>query len=134
MLNLKTTLLATSLLLAGSAAHAQYDRHDNGHYNAYQQGLRQGGHGDYNQGRYNHYQGGNQYNNGYRGDYNQHQGGIGPGKGALIGGGGGALLGGLLGGGLKGALIGGAAGAGIGAIAGKAHQNSVRRNDGYYNR
>ncbi len=55
------------------------------------------------------------------------QGGIGPGKGALIGGAGGAAVGALFGGGLKGALIGGAAGAGIGAIAGKANQDNKRR-------
>lgn len=67
------------------------------------------------------------------------QGGIGPGKGALIGGGAGALLGGLLGGGLKGALIGGGIGAGGGALLGKANQNNQRDrdyrdyNNGYYN-
>jgi hypothetical protein len=55
------------------------------------------------------------------------QGGIGPGKGALIGGAGGAALGALFGGGLKGALIGGAAGAGVGAIAGKVHQDNKQR-------
>jgi hypothetical protein len=58
---------------------------------------------------------------------NRHQGGIGPGKGALIGGAGGAVLGAIFGGGAKGALIGGAAGAGVGAIAGKAHQNKRNR-------
>jgi hypothetical protein len=61
-----------------------------------------------------------------RGRYRD-QGGIGPGKGALIGGGAGAVLGGLLGGGMKGALIGGAVGAGGGALLGKANQNSKRR-------
>ena len=55
------------------------------------------------------------------------QGGIGPGKGALIGGAGGAVLGALFGGGLKGTIIGGAAGAGIGALVGKENQNSQRR-------
>jgi hypothetical protein len=55
------------------------------------------------------------------------QGGIGPGKGALIGGAGGAALGALFGGGLKGALIGGAAGAGVGAVAGKIHQDNKQR-------
>jgi len=55
------------------------------------------------------------------------QGGIGPGKGALIGGAGGAILGSIFGGGAKGALIGGAAGAGVGALAGKAHQDSRDR-------
>jgi|GEM_PF-1053558 len=60
-------------------------------------------------------------------DQRRNQGGIGPGKGALIGGAGGAALGALFGGGLKGALIGGGVGAGVGAIAGKAHQNNQRR-------
>ena len=70
----------------------------------------------------------------YNDDYDRHryhddrnQGGIGPGKGALIGGAGGAILGTIFGGGAKGALIGGAAGAGVGAIAGKAHQNKRNR-------
>ncbi|MDR3750791.1 MAG: hypothetical protein P4K94_04820 [Terracidiphilus sp.] len=57
----------------------------------------------------------------------RNQGGIGPGKGALIGGTSGAVLGAIFGGGAKGALIGGAAGAGVGAIAGKAHQDSRNR-------
>jgi len=52
------------------------------------------------------------YNDRYDRHYDDHdrhdQGGIGPGKGALIGGAGGAALGALFGGGLKGALIGGA--------------------------
>jgi len=60
----------------------------------------------------------------YRG---RDDGGIGPGKGALIGGAGGAALGAVFGGGLKGALIGGGAGAGIGAIAGKANQDNNNR-------
>lgn len=60
-------------------------------------------------------------------DDRRDQGGIGPGKGALIGGAGGAALGAIFGGGLKGALIGGAAGAGVGAIAGKVHQDNKRR-------
>ena len=69
------------------------------------------------------------YNHNYDRRYNDRhdQGGIGPGKGALIGGAGGAALGALFGGGLKGALIGGAAGAGVGAIAGKVHQDNQRR-------
>ncbi len=70
------------------------------------------------------------YNNDYdrRRHHDDHrQGGIGPGKGALIGGAGGAALGAIFGGGAKGALIGGAAGAGIGALAGKANQDSHHR-------
>jgi hypothetical protein len=57
----------------------------------------------------------------------RNQGGIGPGKGALIGGAAGAALGAIFGGGAKGALIGGAAGAGVGAITGKANQDSRDR-------
>ena len=70
------------------------------------------------------------YNDNYdRGRHydDRNQGGIGPGKGALIGGAGGAALGALFGGGLKGALIGGAAGAGVGAVAGKVHQDNKQR-------
>lgn len=93
------------------------------------------------------------YDNGYRSqrpyddrydreryrDRDDHRGGIGPGKGALIGGGAGAVIGGLLGGGLKGALIGGGIGAGGGALLGKAnadkrHDRDYRDyNNGYYN-
>jgi len=97
----------------------QYDnRRDHGQFYG---GMRDGGRqGDYygNDPRY-----GNGYDDRYR---QQHQGGIGPGKGALIGGAGGAVLGAIFGGGLKGSIIGGAAGAGIGAIVGKEHQNSQR--------
>ncbi len=77
---------------------------------------------------------GGQYNDNRRyDDRNRNQGGIGPGKGALIGAGGGAVLGALFGGGLKGTLIGGAAGAGIGAVIGKVHQNNQRNNrDDHY--
>lgn len=91
-----------------------------------------------NSGYYNGYRGTHPYDdrydrNHYRGSdrrYDDHHGGIGPGKGALIGGGAGALLGGLLGGGLKGALIGGGVGAGGGALLGKA--NADRRHDRDY--
>ena len=77
---------------------------------------------------------GAQRNHPYNDDYdrrryqdNRNQGGIGPGKGALIGGAAGALLGALFGGGAKGALIGGAAGAGVGALTGKANENNRNR-------
>ena len=95
-------------------------------------GLRDGGRG----GQYydpRHEQDG--YNERYRQDseyYRQRQGGIGPGKGAIIGGAGGAVLGAIFGRGLKGTIIGGAAGAGIGAVVGEANQNNRRRDD--YNR
>ena len=87
-------------------------------------GLRDGGRG----GQYydpRHEQDG--YDERYRNQ--QRQGGIGPGKGALIGGAGGAVLGAIFGRGLKGSIIGGAAGAGIGAVVGEANQNNRRRND-----
>jgi hypothetical protein len=112
----RTSMLALLLLLVftsfSSPSFAQYHRNDSFHRGAYQ-----GGHGNY----YGH---GHSYDN-----RNDHSGGIGPGKGALIGGAGGAVLGAVFGGGAKGALIGGAAGAGIGAIAGQANQNNRRRND-----
>ncbi len=115
----------TGAMLCGGSVMASAQRHDN-FYN----GVRDGGRGGY-------YQGDNRYRgdryHGDRGRYDDHRGGIGPGKGALIGGAGGAALGAIFGGGLKGTIIGGAAGAGIGAIAGKAHQNSQRRDD-YYRR
>jgi hypothetical protein len=90
----------------------------------YYDGLRQGsrGYSDQDDRRYaeKHHHGDNDYER-------PRQGGIGPGKGALIGGAGGAALGALFGGGLKGAIIGGAAGAGVGAVAGKVHQDNKER-------
>jgi hypothetical protein len=65
--------------------------------------------------------------------YQDKQGGIGPGKGALIGGAAGAVLGAAFGGGVKGSLITGAAGAGIGAIIGKSAQDN-RDSNNYYRR
>jgi hypothetical protein len=112
--------LALPLLLATTLPGlAQYgDRRDHGQFYG---GVRDGGRrGDY----YGRDRG---YDDRYR-----HQGGIGPGKGALIGGAGGAALGAAFGGGLSGALIGGAAGAGIGAIVGKEHQDHQRNR--YYGR
>ncbi|HWF04125.1 MAG TPA: glycine zipper family protein [Candidatus Angelobacter sp.] len=64
------------------------------------------------------------YDRGRHYDDRRDQGGIGPGKGALIGGASGAVLGAVFGGGLKGALIGGGAGAGVGAVAGKVNQDN----------
>ncbi len=107
-------LLATSLLPVSASAQNYGNRNPN-FYN----GVRNGGRG----GQY--YDNNRHYN-----DRRRDQGGIGPGKGALIGAGGGAVLGALFGGGLKGTLIGGAAGAGIGAVVGKVHQNNQRSN--YY--
>lgn len=90
-------------------AEGQYDRHGN-----FDNGYRQQ----------------HAYNDQYDRNYEQRrQGGIGPGKGALIGGAGGAVVGGVFGGGLKGALIGGGIGAGGGAIVGKVHQDNQRNRD-----
>jgi hypothetical protein len=136
---LKAVLIASLLLTTGILPAQDRDRRDhrdNRDNQAFYNGVRHGGRGGqyydsrndnrrYNDGR---------YNNGYydNGQYNPNQGGIGPGKGALIGGAGGAVLGAVFGGGLKGSLIGGAAGAGIGAVVGKVHQDKV--NNQYYPR
>ncbi|HVG27990.1 MAG TPA: hypothetical protein VM865_10325 [Acidobacteriaceae bacterium] len=123
-----TAALAVPLLCAGTVpASAQYNRDQ---HRQFYDGARQGGRdGNYgNDSRYNDYD--RRHGNYDRhGDYDRrrNQGGIGPGKGALIGGAGGAALGAVFGGGAKGALIGGAAGAGIGALIGKQHQNTQRR-------
>ena len=129
MAKLRKAVLITPLLFAVSLlpANAQYNR------NNFNNGIRQGGRGGsyYNNRNDQRYQG-NNYNHDdrrYHNDNYRNQGGIGPGKGALIGGAGGAALGAVFGGGLKGTLIGGAAGAGIGAIVGKSAQN--RRDDRY---
>ena len=129
------SLLAAPLLLVSTFAPSQ----DRG---SFYNGVRDGGRGgqyDRNSHQDNRQNGGRGYANSQQGNrgyndqrYDNRQGGIGPGKGALIGGAGGAALGAVFGGGLKGAIIGGAAGAGIGAIAGQAHQNSQRRNDNRY--
>jgi hypothetical protein len=97
------------------------NRNNQNFYNGVREGTRGG---QYSDPRHAH--------DGYDDRYYQnqhHQGGIGPGKGALIGGAGGAALGALFGGGLKGTIIGGAAGAGIGAALGEANQNSRDRNN-----
>jgi hypothetical protein len=129
-------LLATSMLPAGAQDRDHRDnrdRRDNRDNQAFYNGVRRGGHGgQYHDPRYDNrkYDNG-RYNNGYY-NGNPNQGGIGPGKGALIGGAGGAVLGAVFGGGLKGSLIGGAAGAGIGAVVGKVHQDN--QNNQYYPR
>lgn len=123
MRTFRKAVLLTPLLFATAVVPAfaqQQHRNDSAYYN----GMRHGA------------QGGNYYNNHDRPYHNDHyqqpkQGGIGPGKGALIGGAGGAALGAIFGGGLKGTLIGGAAGAGIGAVVGQAAQNK-RNNDNNY--
>jgi hypothetical protein len=110
--------------------NGQYNngRYNNGQYNNGQYNNGQYNNGQYNNGQYNNGQYNNgRYDNGQYSNDHRNQGGIGPGKGALIGGAGGAVLGALFGKGVKGALIGGAAGAGIGAVIGQAHQNDVNR-------
>jgi hypothetical protein len=105
---------------------AQNHRHnDSAYYNGMRDGARGG---DYYNDRDPRYNNNYHYDNHYHDDHRQ--GGIGPGKGALIGGASGAALGALFGGGMKGTLIGGAAGAGIGAAVGQAAQN--KRNNDYY--
>jgi hypothetical protein len=125
-------LLATSILPAGAQDRDHRDHHDNRNNSTFYNGVRRGGRGGhYNDPRYDNRRYNNgRYNNG--GYYNEpNQGGIGPGKGALIGGAGGAVLGAVFGGGLKGTLIGGAAGAGIGAVVGKVHQDNQNNNQYY---
>jgi hypothetical protein len=116
---LHKTLLIAPLLLTTILPVSAQNRNDR-----WNNGVRQGGRGG------NYYNGNDRYYNDDR--YRQNQGGIGPGKGALIGGAGGAVLGAVFGGGLKGTIIGGAAGAGIGAVVGQAAQS--KRNNDRYNR
>jgi hypothetical protein len=127
MSKLRKAVLLTPLLFATSILPATAQNHRNND-SAYYNGMRNGARGGnyYNNNRDRHYN-----DNYYRND--QRQGGIGPGKGALIGGAGGAALGAVFGGGLKGTIIGGAAGAGIGAVVGQAAQNK-RNNDNYRRR
>ncbi|HEX4577870.1 MAG TPA: hypothetical protein VH117_11005 [Edaphobacter sp.] len=118
MAKLKKTALIIPLLLATSLLPAQNHRNNSAYYNGMRDGTRGG---NYYNDRDRHYN-----NNYYHDDHRQ--GGIGPGKGALIGGAGGAVLGAVFGGGLKGTIIGGAAGAGIGAVVGQAAQNNRDNN------
>lgn len=122
-------LLAISILPASAQDRDRRDRRDHRDNPEFYKGVRGGGRGgEYYDRRYDDRQSNDRYNNGYYAN----QGGIGPGKGALIGGAGGAALGAIFGRGLKGTIIGGAAGAGIGAIVGEAHQKNQR--DQYYPR
>jgi outer membrane lipoprotein SlyB len=104
MSKFRNAVLATPLMFAIAIVPAVGQQHNNN--SAYYNGVRSGAHDDHRQG------------------------GIGPGKGALIGAAGGAALGAVFGGGLKGTIVGGAAGAGIGAVIGQAAQNN--RNNNYY--
>ena len=121
MSKLRIAVLLTPLVFATSIlpATAQNQRNNSAYYNGMRNGTRGGNYYDSRDPR---------YNNNYHDDHRQ--GGIGPGKGALIGGAGGAVLGAVFGGGLKGTIIGGAAGAGIGAVVGQAAQTK-RNNDNY---
>jgi|HubBroStandDraft_5_1064220.scaffolds.fasta_scaffold40924_3 hypothetical protein len=116
MRKLMAAVLCFPLIAAapGSGQNGYHNGYQNyGNHSQFAQGAYQGGrHGDYGH-DYRHYP-----------DYHQKQGGIGPGKGALIGGAGGAALGALFTGSAKGAIVGGAAGAGIGAILGKQAQDN----------
>lgn len=126
-------LLATSLLPAGAQNRDRHDDRDNRNNQTFYNGVRRGGRGgQYDDPRYDNRQynndryGNERYNNDRYDNGDRNQGGIGPGKGALIGGAGGAVLGAVFGGGLKGTIIGGAAGAGIGAVLGEVHQSHER--------
>jgi outer membrane lipoprotein SlyB len=113
-------LLFCSMLSSSLPAVAQPNHNDSRFYKGANRGVHGG---NYGQGNYqeHHY------------DQNRNQGGIGPGKGALIGGAAGAVLGAAFGGGVKGSLITGAAGAGIGAVIGQSAQNNRQQNN-YYHR
>jgi hypothetical protein len=119
---IKKKLCTVLILITLPALGQNHDQHYNQHNNQnFYNGVRQGGRGG-------HYDHGGHYDDRH---YQQpKQGGIGPGKGALIGGASGAALGAIFGGGLKGTIVGGAAGAGIGAVLGQANQNS--KNNNYY--
>ena len=109
-----------------------YDQNGYDRYGYNRDGYSRNGYNQYGRDQYGRTQAGSRDNRYGDRTYRTDQGGIGPGKGALIGGAGGAILGALFGGGLKGSIIGGAAGAGIGAVVGKEHQTTERRRDGYY--
>jgi outer membrane lipoprotein SlyB len=116
-----TVLLCCSILGSGIPTLAQNRQYNNSQfYDGASRGVRGGNYGG------GHYHDHDRYPN-------NNQGGIGPGKGALIGGAAGAVLGAAFGGGVKGSLITGAAGAGIGAIIGQSAQNN-RENNNYYRR
>ena len=125
-------LLATSILPVSAQDRDRRDHRDRRDNQEFYNGVRGGGRGgQYNDPRYDNRRYNNQDSN-YNNGYYSNQGGIGPGKGALIGGAGGAALGAIFGRGLKGTIIGGAAGAGIGAVVGEVHQKNQRNQ--YYPR
>jgi hypothetical protein len=117
---LTALFLSATLWLGCAMPMGAQPRHDRDQfYQGAQRGVHGGNYG-YDRGRHYH--------------DNQNQGGIGPGKGALIGGAAGAALGAVFGGGVKGSLITGAAGAGVGAILGEAAQNNRDNNNYYHHR
>jgi hypothetical protein len=118
-------LLATASPVVPRLAAQRYDHRNDQHYNRQNDHRYDRNHRAYYDGMRSRVND-RRYAETYRRDEYEHRhddGGIGPGKGALIGGAGGAALGVLFGGGLKGALIGGAAGAGLGALGGKLAQD-----------
>lgn len=123
-------LLATSVLPVTAQDRDRRYEGDSHNNQRFYQGVRTGGRGgQYYDPRYENREYNNrQYDNGYY----SNQGGIGPGKGALIGAAGGAALGAVFGRSLKGTIVGGAAGAGIGAVVGEVHQKNEQNQ--YYPR
>lgn len=118
MRQVMTAVLCIPLMMSTAGVSSGQNRHNGPHQN-FDRGAYQGGRGgNYGYDRYHRYP-----------DYDRryHQGGIGPGKGALIGAAGGAVLGAVFSGSAKGTIIGGAAGAGIGAVLGQAAQNNRDR-------
>jgi len=119
-------------LMAAVPSVAQYNGQQDRQYNRGEQQYHRGDHQRFYNGAYEGGRGGDYYGHDRDQHYQEydrryHEGGIGPGKGALIGGAGGAALGALFTGSAKGAIIGGAAGAGIGAILGEHAQDNRER-------
>jgi hypothetical protein len=132
MMKIRKAILIAPLMLAtmivpvsGQNRHSPNNQ-DRNYQNARNRNYQSNRNSDFYNGVRDGGRGGQYADNRHYDDRNRNQGGIGPGKGALIGAGGGAVLGALFGGGLKGTIIGGAAGAGIGAIVGKVHQDNQR--------
>lgn len=118
--------------LMASTAMTSSGQYNNGRgqYQSHGQYENRGQHQNFNRGAYEGGRGGDYSGHDRRyDDYDRryHQGGIGPGKGALIGAAGGAALGAVFSGSAKGAIVGGAAGAGIGALLGQHAQNERER-------
>jgi len=123
MRKLMTAVLWVPLITATAAPASGQSRNSNRPHQNFDRGAYQEGrNGNYGYDRYNRYP---EYDQRYhQDDQRYHEGGIGPGKGALIGAAGGAALGALFSGSAKGTIVSGAAGAGIGAILGQVAQNN----------